>query len=85
MKIISILLIIKLTNNIKKKLGIIFCTVQYTQVNLNFVLFRLGNALGMIGVGSGIAATLGLLQPSQPVSRYISIDTDNRLKMNTIL
>eukprot|EP00088_Acartia_fossae_P059293 TRINITY_DN701_c0_g1_i4.p1 TRINITY_DN701_c0_g1~~TRINITY_DN701_c0_g1_i4.p1 ORF type:complete len:1059 (+),score=355.56 TRINITY_DN701_c0_g1_i4:149-3325(+) len=28
---------------------------------------RLGNALGMIGVSSGIAATLGLLQPSHPV------------------
>jgi NAD(P) transhydrogenase len=28
---------------------------------------RLGNALGMIGVSSGIAATLGLLAPSQPV------------------
>ena len=49
------------------------------------LLFRLGNALGMIGVGSGIAATLGLLQPSQPVSRYFSIKTDNALKINKIL
>ena len=31
---------------------------------------RLGNALGMIGVSSGIAATLGLLQPSPEVSIY---------------
>ena len=28
---------------------------------------RLGNALGMIGVTSGIAATIGLLQPSPEV------------------
>ena len=30
-------------------------------------LFILGNALGIIGVSSGIAATLGLLQPSTEV------------------
>ena len=36
---------------------------------------RLGNALGMIGVSSGIAATLGLLQPSPEVSIFSSAAT----------
>ncbi len=31
---------------------------------------RLGNALGIIGVSSGIAATLGLLQPNPEVKNY---------------
>merc|ERR1712241_1377877 len=34
---------------------------------------RLGNALGMIGVSSGVAATLGLLQPSPEVLTQMAI------------
>merc|ERR1719220_2456153 len=34
---------------------------------------RLGNALGMIGVSSGVAATLGLLQPSPEVLTQMAV------------
>merc|ERR1711962_436136 len=34
---------------------------------------RLGNALGMIGVPSGVAATLGLLQPSPEVLTQMAV------------
>jgi len=34
---------------------------------------RLGNALGMIGVSGGIAATYGIMQPSMPVSAQMAI------------
>jgi NAD/NADP transhydrogenase beta subunit len=34
---------------------------------------RLGNALGIIGVSTGIAATLGLLQPTPEVRNFFKI------------
>jgi NAD/NADP transhydrogenase beta subunit len=34
---------------------------------------RLGNALGIIGVSTGIAATLGLLQPTPEVRNFFDI------------
>ena len=46
--------------------------LQYTLAGLSAQpTARLGNTLGKIGVAGGIAATLGLLQPSHEVLTYI--------------
>ena len=46
--------------------------LQYTLAGLSAQpTARLGNTLGKIGVAGGIAATLGLLQPSHEVFTYI--------------